>query len=69
MKNKINCLHERCLRFVYSDKTSSFETLLEKGGSVSKHTRIFVNSCARNVEGLQEVFTNNNSLPFPCSTN
>ena len=24
LNNKINCLHERCLRIVYSDKTSSF---------------------------------------------
>ena len=28
MSNKINRLHERCLRIVYSDKTSSFEKLL-----------------------------------------
>ena len=27
---KINRLHERCLRIIYSDKQSSFETLLEK---------------------------------------
>ena len=29
MNNKINRLHERYLRIVYSDKTSSFEKLLE----------------------------------------
>ena len=68
MNNKVNCLHERCLRIVYSDKKSSFETLFEKDGSVTIHTRIFVNSCDRNVEGLQEVFSSNNSRPFPCST-
>ena len=34
---KINRLHERCLRIIYSDKQSSFETLLEKDGSVSVH--------------------------------
>ena len=39
MNNKINRLHERCLRIVYSDKTSSFEKLLEKSGSVTIHTR------------------------------
>ena len=33
MNNKINRLHEKCLRIVYSDKTSSFEELLEKDGS------------------------------------
>ena len=36
---KINRLHERCLRIVYSDKPLSFETLLEKDGSVSVHNR------------------------------
>ena len=37
--NNINHSHERCLRIVYSDKTSSFEKLLEKDGSVTIHTR------------------------------
>ena len=32
-------MHERCLCIVYSDKTSSFEKLLEKDGSVTIHTR------------------------------
>ena len=36
---KINRLHERCLQIVYSDKHSSFETVLEKDGSVSFHNR------------------------------
>ena len=36
---KINRLHEHCLWVIYSDKQSSFETLLEKGGSVSVHNR------------------------------
>ena len=36
---KINRTHERCLRIIYSDKKSSFETLLEKNGSVSVHNR------------------------------
>ena len=36
-KNKINRLHERCLRLIYSDKRSSFEDLLEKDNSVSIH--------------------------------
>ena len=39
MNNKINRLHERRLRIVHSDKTSSFEKLLEKDGSVTIHTR------------------------------
>ena len=37
--NKINRLHERCLRIIYNDKQSSFEELLEKDGSVSIHIR------------------------------
>ena len=37
--NKINRLHERCLRIIYSDKQSSFQALLEKDGSVSIHNR------------------------------
>ena len=31
----INRLHERCLRLIYSDKQSSFQTLMEKYGSAS----------------------------------
>ena len=38
-KNKINRLHERCLRVVYNDKQSSFNELVEKDGSVSIHMR------------------------------
>ena len=36
---KINRLHKCCLDTIYSDKTSSFETLLEKNDSVSIHDR------------------------------
>ena len=36
---KINRLQERCWRIIYSDKQSSFETLLEKDGSFSVHNR------------------------------
>ena len=36
---KINNLHEKCLRLIYSNKKSSHEELLEKGGSVSIHHR------------------------------
>ena len=35
--NRINRLHERCLRITYNDKTSSFQELLEKDGSTSIH--------------------------------
>ena len=39
INNKINGLHERSLRIVYSDKNSNYEQLLEKDGSVSIHNR------------------------------
>ena len=39
MSNKINRLHEKCLRGVCSDKTLSFEELLNKDRSVTIHTR------------------------------
>ena len=35
--HKINRLHEKCLRIIYNDKTSSYEELLSKDGSVSMH--------------------------------
>ena len=37
--NKINKLHERALRVVYKDRSSTFEQLLEKDGSFSIHER------------------------------
>ena len=39
LNNKINRLHERCLRLIYNDKTSSFEQHLENDNSVSIHHR------------------------------
>ena len=39
MNNKINWLHERCMRLIYEDKTSSFEELLEQDKSVLIYTR------------------------------
>jgi len=37
--NKINRLHERCLRLIYNDKKSSFKDLLDKDKSFSIHHR------------------------------
>ena len=37
--NKINRKHERALRIRYNDKLSSFQNLLEKDNSVTKHHR------------------------------
>ena len=37
LNHKINRLHERCLRIIYSDKKSSFDELLDRDESVSIH--------------------------------
>ena len=37
LNNKINCLHERALRIVYSDFKSLFNTFLEKVDYSSIH--------------------------------
>ena len=39
INNKVNRLHERCLRLIYNDRQSSFESLLERDSSVSIHHR------------------------------
>ena len=39
LNNKINRLHERCLRIICNDKTYTFKELLEKDNSVLKHYR------------------------------
>ena len=39
LTNKINRLHERCLRTVYNDNLSSFQNMLDQDRSVSVHTR------------------------------
>ena len=38
--NKINRLHEKCLRIIYSDRESTFIELLEKDYSVLIHKEI-----------------------------
>ena len=39
INNKINHLHERCLRVIYNDKISSFKELLARDRSVPIHSR------------------------------
>ena len=39
INNKINRLHERCLRMIYNDKQSNCEGLLVKDNSVFIHHR------------------------------
>ena len=37
LNNKLNRLHERCLRIIYNDNRLNFEELLVKDNSVSTH--------------------------------
>ena len=39
LETKINHLHERCLRLVYSDNTSTFQELLHKDDAITFHHR------------------------------
>ena len=39
VNNKINCLHQKALRMIYEDRTSSFDTLLEKDMSFFVYNR------------------------------
>ena len=39
MNRKINHIHERALRLVYQDYTTSFQDLLKKDGSLTFHHR------------------------------
>ena len=39
LNNKIKRTHEKCLRIVYNDNTSSYEELLEIDNSISGHHR------------------------------
>ena len=65
--NKINRLHETCLRLIYNDKCSSFEELLVKDKSVSAHhknihtlvTETFKVYIKTSSEIMQEVFQTN----------
>ena len=58
VNNKINPLHEGCLRIVYSDSVSSFDDLLDKDRSVSVHVK--------NIETFAiEMFKVSNKLTLP----
>ena len=41
LNNKINTLHERCLKTIYNDKQSNFEELLVRDNSVPIHYQNF----------------------------
>ena len=56
INNKINRLHERCPRIVYSDNQSSFEEFLEKDNTVSVHQRNLANSAKISDVTKRDVF-------------
>ena len=58
--HKINRLQKKCLRIIYNDKTSSYEELLSKDGSVSMHHKNLQKTCHKNLESHQV-------LSFPVS--
>ena len=72
LNNKIDRLHERFLRIVYSDKTSDFSELLEKDGSVSIHyqnirqlvTEMFKVSKRLFPEIVKGLFRFRNEIPY-----
>ena len=72
LNNKINRLHERCLRQIYNDKHSTFHELLEKDCSVSIHTRnlqFLVTEMYKLAKGIsptimQEIFRFRNSSRY-----
>ena len=72
LSNRINKLHELCLRIVYSDNTSSIEELLETDNSVSVHHRniqVLATELYKIVNGLspeimKEVFPFNENTSY-----
>ena len=61
LNNKINRIHERSLRLVYSDKTSTFQELLDKDKSVFVHHKInqvLATEIYKTVNGLVPTITN-----------
>ena len=64
---KINRLHERCMRLIYGDKTSSFEELLEQDKSTctnfSKYLSWFTNSNFA-VPNVKSVFHGSKSISY-----
>ena len=70
LNNKINKLHERCLRIVYSDNTSSFEELLETDKSFSvqqRNIQVLATELYKIVNGLSPVIVKE-VFPFTVNT-
>ena len=77
LKNKINKLHELCLRIVFSDDTSSFEELLEIDNSTSVHhqkiqvlaTALYKIRNGLSQEIMKEAFPFNENTTYNTRTN
>ena len=76
LNNKINNVHEKALRIVYSDYKSTFQELLDKVASFSVHHRNIQNLAIKiykHIHGLSpaimgEVLKINRTLPYNLST-
>ena len=72
LNNKINKLHERCLRIVYNNNSSSYEELLETDNSISLHFRneqVLAIKLYKNVNGfspdiMKDVFPLNENSSY-----
>ena len=72
LNNKINRIHERAFRTVYSDYNSSFKKLLDKDGSFMSHQRnvqslaieIYKYFHGQSPAILSEVFKVNETIPY-----
>ena len=61
LNKKINRIHERSVRLVYSDKTSTFQELLDKDKSVSLHNKniqVLATEIYKTVNGLAPTIMN-----------
>ena len=76
LNNKINNVHEKALRIVYSDCKSTFQEFLDKGASFSVHHRniqTLAIGIYKHIHGLSsvimgEVFKINRTLPYNLRT-
>ena len=66
--NKINRLHERCLRVTYNDGLSSFEELLERDNSVSVHNRNIQRLAIKLYKVLNGIYSDIMKDVFPLRT-
>jgi len=69
LEKKINHLHEKCLRIVYSDQLSTFEQLLEKDNAIKFHHRnlqqlsMELYQCKNNISDLtKEIFIHDENI-------